>query len=265
MSNIIKNKFMIDNINPIILHWNFISIRWYGVLLTLGILFTVLLIIKLFKKNNYTAEQAMDLSIWLIIGGLIGARFGEILFYEPTYYFSHPLEMIFINHGGLSSHGMTLGLIITFFIYIKIKKINWKKILELIIIPLPILIIFIRLGNFTNSEIIGRATNLPWGIKFPRAELEPFLRHPSQIYEGLIALFIFIILYFVYKKYWYRLPALFIFHLFLFLYFSSRFLIEFVKEYQTLSSGLTMGQWLSLPFIIWSLTYFLYLFKRQNF
>jgi len=252
-----------NNIDPIIFSWQFITIRWYGLLLALGVLLAVLLVVKLFKENNLKAEQALDLSIWLAIGGLIGARLGHILFYEASYYFSHPGEVIFINHGGLSSHGLTIGLLLTFLIYTKIKKMEWGKIIDLLVIPIPLLAIFIRLGNFTNSEIIGRTTNLPWGIYFPRAELELILRHPSQIYEALIALAIFITLYIIYKKYINK-PNYFIFYLFLFLYFTTRFLVEFVKEYQTLTSGLTMGQWLSIPLILWPLGWYVYIKTKKS-
>ncbi len=228
----------------------------------------VLIIYKLFKQKKYPVNLALDLCIWLIIGGLIGARLGEILFYEPAYYFSHPFEIIMINHGGLSSHGMALGLLIAFFLFARLKTkiplspplikggqggvLDWKKILDILVIPIPLLATFIRLGNFFNSEIIGRATNLPWGVYFPRFEENPILRHPTQIYEAIILWLIFNIQYLIFKKYQNRLPPLFIFHFFLLAYFSSRFLIEFTKEYQTSWEGiLTTGQWLSIPFVIW--------------
>jgi len=218
---------------------------------------SVWIIYKLFKQKNLPTNTALDLCTWLIIGGLIGARLGEILFYEPYYYFTHPLEIIFINHGGLSSHGMTIGLLITFFLFIKAKKIDWKNILDIVVIPIPLLATFIRLGNFFNSEIVGKATGLPWGVQFPLYETNPILRHPSQIYEALIACTLYFILYTLYKKCSKKLQPLFIFHLFLFLYFTSRFAIEFVKEYP-LYFGLTTGQWLSIPFIIWSVVWFIY-------
>ncbi|OGL76269.1 hypothetical protein A3F52_02435, partial [Candidatus Uhrbacteria bacterium RIFCSPHIGHO2_12_FULL_47_11] len=191
-------------------------------------------------------------------------RLGEILFYEPVYYFSHPIEMIFINQGGLSSHGMTLGLILTLLLFAKIKKISIKQYLDILIIPIPLLAAFIRIGNFFNSEIVGKATGLPWGVKFPLYETDPVFRHPSQLYESLISLSLFISIYFIYKKYGHKLPPLFLTNLFLLLYFSSRFLIEFVKaDYQT-SLGLTMGQILSAPFIIFSIFWFIKLKPKQD-
>ena len=246
---------MVNNINPIIFQYNLISIRWYGLFLVLGIILSLLIIIKLFRQNKLPKELAYDLVVWLTIGGLIGARLGHIIFYNLSYFLKNPAEIIMINHGGLSSHGMTIGLILTLFLFTKLKKINWRKIIDLIIIPIPLLAAFIRLVNFFNSEIVGRPTDLPWGVYFPRFELESILRHPSQIYESLIALSIFIFIYFIYKKYDNKLPQLFLTNIFILLYFSTRFLVEFVKEYP-LYFGLTTGQWLSVPFIFWGAWWF---------
>lgn len=260
-------------ISPTILSLGPITIRWYGLFLALGVLSAVLIIIKLFKQNNLRPQDAVDLCIWLIIGGLVGARLGEVLFYEPSFYFSHPLEIIFINHGGLSSHGMTIGLLLTFWWRVthltpapspRKGEGNWKRIADILIIPIPLLAAFIRIGNFFNSEIVGKPTNLPWGVKFPLYETSPVFRHPSQLYEALIAISIFCLLFTVYKKYKQKLPVLFTFNLFLFTYFSSRFFVEFLKaDYQT-SLGLTMGQILSVPFILWSAGWFIkkYYFKK---
>jgi len=252
------NNIMFTNtLNPILLDLGSLTIRWYGLFLGIGILITSLIILKLFKHEKLSEDLGLSLIIWLFIGGIIGARLGHIFFYEIEYYLTYPIEVFFINHGGLSSHGLTLGLLASFALFIKIKKIDAKKIIDLIVIPLPILIIFIRLGNFFNSEIVGRATDLPIGISYPLYESNTIPRHPSQLYEILLALIIFFILLFIYKKC--KLKPLFIFNFFLFLYFSSRFLIEFTKEFQTLSPDfiLTMGQFLSLPFIIWSVVWFL--------
>jgi len=253
-----------NTLEPILFELGPLTIRWYGLFLGIGVLITSIIILKLFKRENLDEDLALSLIIWLFIGGLAGARLGHILFYEIEYYLTYPLEIFFINHGGLSSHGLTLGLLITFALFVKRKNIDWKKIIDLIVIPLPILIIFIRLGNFFNSEIVGRQTDLPWGVFYPLYETNPVLRHPSQIYEMIIALLIFLIIFFIYKKYYHKLKPLFIFNLFLLLYFSSRFAIEFTKEFQTLSPDfiLTMGQWLSLPFIFWS-AYWLLINKTE--
>lgn len=246
-----------NNLNPIIFQSNLISIRWYGVFLALGILMSVLVLIKLFKAKKWITDQTLDLCIWLILGGLLGARIGEILFYNFFYYWQNPLEIFFINHGGLSSHGMTLGLLLTFGLYSYLKKINFLSVADTLVIVIPLLAGFIRLGNFFNSEILGRVTSVPWGVYFARAEQFPLLRHPVVVYEILVAWTLFILLYLVYQKYSTTWRSGSIFNLFLFLYFSSRFLLEFFKEYQTSWEGfLTAGQILSLPFIIFSIIWF---------
>ena len=243
----------INTLNPILLELGFISIHWYGFFLALGISLAILVIIKLFKKNNIPIDLVFSLTSYLIVAGVIGARLGYIFFYRPLFYFNNPKEIIFINHGGLSSHGMALGIIIMLFFLFKINKIN-KKTIDLLIIPIPLVAAFIRLGNFFNNEILGRTTNLLWAVDG---------RHPVQIYELLIALAIFLILYFLYKKYNNKSPVLFITALFVFLYFSSRFIVEFFKEYQIFNSGLTTGQYLSIPFIIWSILWLFHLSRKR--
>jgi len=246
-----------NSIDPILLQIGFLTIRWYGLFLVLGILSVVLFWKKLFKENKIPQDLSYDLAMWLVLGGTLGARLGEVFFYEPEWYFSHPIEILFLHHGGLSSHGMAIGLLLSFAVYTKVKKIAWKKWLDIIIIPMSILFAFIRLGNYFNSEIVGRITNVPWGVYFERIETSVVFRHPSQIYELFLALGIFGILYFIYRKRVFSLGKLYYFHIFILLYFSTRFFVEYFKEYKVLETGsfFTIGQWLSLPFITWSVTW----------
>lgn len=254
-----------NNIDPVIFQYGFISVRWYGIFLVLGILASVFVLLKLFKKFGLSSDQTLDLVIWLIIGGLLGARIGEVLFYEPLYYFQNPLEIFFINHGGLSSHGMTLSLLLVWFFYCYRKKLNFLSVADILVVVVPLLASFIRLGNFFNSEIIGRATSMPWGVYFLRAEEWPILRHPTVLYESVATLIIFVLLYFIYQKYSKVWPAGLIFNLFLFIYFSVRFCLEFFKEYQTSWEGyLTVGQWLSLPFILFAVGWLFYRLVKKD-
>ena len=234
---------LINNIDPTIFSFGPITIRWYGLFLATGVALSIWILTKLAKKNNLSINSILDLCVWLTIGGLIGARLGYIIFYQLNYYLTNPTEIFFINHGGLSSHGLTLGLIISFLLFVKVKNkiplfpplqrgrlkksslsssplnkegsgeiLDWKKIIDILIIPIPLLAAFIRLGNFFNSEIVGRATDLPWGVYFPRFEDNPILRHPVQLYEVVINLSLFFILYFLFKKLANRAPKLFFFH-----------------------------------------------------
>jgi prolipoprotein diacylglyceryl transferase len=256
----------INNLEPILFHWGLITIRWYGLLLACGVISALLILLKLFKQSKYSVALLFDLFTWLIIGGLVGARLGEVLFYNPSFYFSHPLEIIFINHGGLSSHGMTLGILATFALYYKIKRIDIRKYIDTIVISIPLLASFIRIGNYFNSEILGTPTNFAWGVWFQRVDGSELYRHPVQIYESLTTLGLFFVLYFVYKKYKNRVPQYFFLNLFFITYFFARFILEFFKARQGIddTSLLTAGQILSIPFIAVGILYFISYFRKRR-
>ncbi|MBT3230422.1 prolipoprotein diacylglyceryl transferase [Candidatus Uhrbacteria bacterium] len=282
----------INNIDPVLLEVGVFEIRWYGLFLGMSAGLALWILMKLFKSRGLNPDDALNVGVWLTIGGLLGARIGHIVFYNLDYYLSNPIEVIMIHHGGLSSHGMTFGLIVAFVVYMRITatpsssplgrgRVEWRRYADLLVVPIPLVAGFIRIGNFFNSEIVGRATDLPWAVQFPLFELSAIGRHPSQIYEALIAFAIFGVLLWMYRKSndgnpplspLACLPArqgkwggfnLVPTHTFIFLYFSTRFLIEFVKEYHTLEAGLTMGQWLSVPFIVYSIGWFIYIVLKS--
>lgn len=239
-------------LDPILFSLGPLTIRWYGLMLGIGIL-ACLVTYHLLAQNKQRLEQILDLTMWLIIGGVLGARIGHIIFYNLPYFLANPQEIIFINHGGLSSHGLTIGLLLTAWIYQKAKKIELKNYLDLMIVPIPLLAGCIRIGNFFNAEIIGKETTLPWGIHFTQVDTETIFRHPQQLYEALIAFAIFGITFYIYKKIQPAKPQLFTFYFFLFTYFSTRFILEYTKEPHNLDGFFfTTGQMLSIPFIIWS-------------
>lgn len=242
----------VNNLSPILIQFGLFTIRWYGIMLGLGVLACLLVYYWLTKKDQEKLNTIYDLSVWLIIGGLLGARIGHILFYNLPYFLANPQEIIFINHGGLSSHGLTIGLLLTAWIYQKVKKIDLKNYLDLMVVPVPFLAGCIRIGNFFNSEIIGRVTTVPWGVYFARVDSDVILRHPQQLYEALTCFIIFGITLFIYKKIQPTKPLLFTFFSFIFLYFVTRFLLEFTKEPLNLANfPLSTGQMLSIPFIVW--------------
>ncbi|HRH23827.1 MAG TPA: prolipoprotein diacylglyceryl transferase, partial [Candidatus Magasanikbacteria bacterium] len=170
----------VNNFNPIFAEFGPFTIRWYGIMLGIGVLTCLLIYYCLAKKDKEKLNTIYDLSVWLIVGGLIGARLGHILFYNLPYFLAHPSEIIFINHGGLSSHGLTIGLLLTAWVYQKINKIDLKNYLDLMVVPIPLLAGCIRIGNFFNSEIIGKVTGVPWGVYFSRVDSQVITRHPQQ-------------------------------------------------------------------------------------
>lgn len=256
----------IHNINPIIFSWHFIEIRYYGILFVIGIILAFLVGYHLFKKRSFSLEDLWSLTLYIVIGALIGARLGHIIFYNLDYFLQHPIEIFYINQGGLASHGAAIGIIIAYWLFTKVHRTPFNKYADLFCVVVPLTAGFVRIGNFFNSEIVGRPTSLPWAVKFPLYEVDPVWRHPSQIYEALIAWAIFFFLLYFYKKWQPRLPAYTTAMLFLLLYFSSRFLVEFVKEYQFFSPDfpLTMGQILSLPFILLAIIILIIINKKKN-
>jgi len=265
------------NIDPEIINLFGISLRYYGVLFVSGLVLCVYILTWIFKTEDIPLANLDKLTIYGIIGILVGARLGHCLFYEPSYYLSHPLEMIlpisfppeggikFIGYQGLASHGGVLGLLIALYFYSRKTKQSMIDIIDLIAVVAGLGFGFIRLGNFMNSEIIGIPTIQPWGVIFERVDNVP--RHPAQLYEAIFYFTIFAIMMILYKKLRYRLKNGFFFGLATVLFVTARFIIEFVKENQVGfedAMTLNMGQLLSIPFIILGIGFIIYGLKKTK-
>ena len=240
------------NMNPEIFSLGSIHVRWYGLLFALGFIVGFQIMAKIFQTEGKSQKDLEALTIYMIIGTVVGARLGHCLFYEPGFYLSNPIEILKIWNGGLASHGAAIGILIALYFYTKSRpRISYLWILDRVVIVVALAGCFIRMGNFFNSEILGKASNLPWAIIFARVDQVP--RHPAQLYESLIycAIAIYLILrYFRQKS---EVPKGVLFGIFLVTVFSARFLIEFIKENQASfesALALNMGQILSIPFII---------------
>ncbi len=249
------------NVDPEIFSIGGLSIRWYGLMFALAFLSAYLVFTRGMKISRLSTEMVDQLLIYVAVGTIVGARLGHCLFYEPSYYLSNPVEILKIWEGGLASHGAAIGIVIAIVLYSIRHKLSFLWLMDRLVIVVPLSGAFIRTGNLFNSEIYGRATDLPWAFLFVRdrvidsntgAVLPNVPSHPTQIYEALSYLLIFFILYYFYKKNKETVRDGFIFGVFLILLFSARFLIEFIKRDQvSFESGMliNMGQWLSLPFI----------------
>ena len=253
--------------NPdlVAIHLGGFSIRWYSLCWLLGLLAAFLIVKRLYKEQKIKPELFDPLFIYCFIGILIGSRLGHCLFYEPGYFLSsgkHMVEMIlpirfladgswkFTGYEGLASHGGTIGLIIALWLYVRHTKVNLWRVLDNVAIATPVTACLIRLGNLMNSEIIGKATDVPWAFIFERVDLTP--RHPGQLYEALAYALFFFIGWHLYRKRPERVGTGFFFGLCITLIFAARFFIEFTKDIQEAfeaSMALNMGQLLSLPFV----------------
>ncbi len=243
------------------------EIRYYSLCWIIGLVIGYLIMQQLYKRQKASEQQFEPLFIYCFIGILAGARLGHCLFYEPQQYLTSiqgfiemflPLQFTpgtwdwhFTGYQGLASHGGTIGLFIALWLYSKKYKLSFSWVLDNIAITTPVVAGMIRLGNFMNSEIIGRATNAPWGVIFAQVDNTP--RHPAQLYEAIAYFTIFIVGLILYKKMPQKVGSLFYFGYCLATIFTFRFFVEFFKEVQVeFEQGMTldMGQWLSIPFII---------------
>ncbi|MBT3298656.1 prolipoprotein diacylglyceryl transferase [archaeon] len=232
-------------INPIAFQTSFFSIRWYGIMMLIG-LFLGFLVWKYLCKEYLNKKEVIELYIIIMVGLFIGARLFHVIFYNWSYFSTDPIKILFIWNGGVSSHGAIVGSFTSYYIGSKIKKIDTWKILDQAIIGIALAVGFVRIGNFLNSELVGKITDLPWCVKFNNKDC----RHPVQLYDAIKNFTIFIILYSINQSKKINLPKGTIFWLFIFTYSSSRFVTEYFKEYIIFNSGLTIGQYLSIPFII---------------
>jgi phosphatidylglycerol---prolipoprotein diacylglyceryl transferase len=245
-------QYITWNVSPDIFHVGPIVLRWYGLLFASAFLFGYLIFKKIFKKEGYSIELLDQLTLYMAVGTIVGARLGHVLFYDPAYYFANPWKIIAVWEGGLASHGAAIGILTALIIFVRKNKLNYLWLLDRIAIVIALSGVFIRMGNLMNSEIYGIQTNLPWGFIFSR-ENEVFPKHPTQIYEALAYLFIFLLTYTFYHKNIFVKQKGKIFGIFLVLLFGARFLIEFIKNPQVeFEKGLPfdMGQFLSIPFIL---------------
>ena len=252
------------NVNPEIFNIGKFAIRWYGLLFASSFFFGYLIMARFFKKEKIPEEVLDRLTLYMALGTIIGARFGHCLFYEPGYYLSNPVEILMIWHGGLSSHGAGIGIFIALYLFSKKSKKSYLWILDRIAVVVALSGLFIRTGNLMNSEIYGVETNLPWGFVFLRNG-ETLPKHPTQIYEALAYFLIFILLYFIYKRNQGIFKSGLLFSLFMIFVFTFRFFVEFIKIDQVVfESGmiLNMGQWLSIPFVLFGIILLIFVLKK---
>ena len=234
-------------INPVIFRIYSLEIRWYGLIMALSFLIGSFIAIKIGKKRNLSKDNVYDFLIYLIPLSIIFARLFHVFVYNFNYYISNPTQIIQIWKGGVSIFGGLVGALLAALIYSKRKKVDFYDIADVFIIPFSFGIIFGRIGNFINQELYGKITSLPWAVKFTYIE---GLRHPTQIYEAIGHLIIFIILLFIWKK---EKPKGFVFYSFIIMYSIFRFFMEFLREDTPILLNLTITQVIIIPILITSI------------
>ena len=250
------------------------GIHYYSLMFIVAFSLGYYIMKKIFVNENVSEEYLESLFVYMVLSILLGARLGDVFFYSWDYYSNHLLEILlpiketsdgykFTGFRGLASHGAVIGSLIGLYLYqLKFKKRSLLWLLDRITIPVSLGACFVRLGNFFNSEIVGKYSNTDFGVVFlNRGETLP--RHPAQIYESICYLFLFLFLRKTYNsdkknRQGYLIGSFFVGM------FTIRFLIEYLKESQggleDILGLFTTGQWLSLPLIIFGF----YLIFRQS-
>lgn len=261
------------------------TIHYYSIMWILSFVIGYILMKKIYKRENESQERLDALFIYSVIGILLGARLGETFFYSWDYFKDHLIEILlpiredpngsilgikgykFYGFRGLASHGAAVGMIISMYLYNrKHLKRSMLWILDRVVVPVAIGAIFVRIGNFFNSEMVGKVTDSPFGMVFK--QLDDQVRHPGQLYEAFGYIFVFLALWYVYWKTNKREKTGYLFGLFLVMLFSIRLFVEQFKIAQVDGRedwilGMNTGQVLSIPFILIGL-YFMFLHKSKS-
>lgn len=286
------------------------KLHFYSLMWVIAFILGWYIMKRIFTKEKISLDYLDPLFIYTVLATMIGARLGHVLFYQSElisedffsiflpFKFKGGIE--FTGFQGLASHGAAIGIIIGMYLYrrkYKYKSLLW--ILDRVVISVASGAVFIRIGNFINSEIIGKVTDSNFGVRFVQDAYNKYqiteitgiqnvqeaynavtdkpefanlldaipYRHPAQLYESFCYIFVFLILWFVYSKTQKSEQTGFLFGLFLILLWTIRFFVEFVKEPQGDEYinwfGLNTGQWLSIPFILIGL-YFMFVYKPKT-
>lgn len=285
--------YFLWNVDPVMFHVAGRGIRTYSFCFFLAFLLGYSLWHWQMRRAGHGAIPTSRMVLWAFVGVIVGARLGHCLFYEPEVYLRRPMEILNLERGGVSSHGATIGIFIALFLYARRYEYSFTEIADRFSFGGLIGASLVRIGNFMNSEIVGREWYGPWAVRFERFAAhtqaawerrhgplgwtaEPLPRHPVQLYEAAGILFVLLVLLLIDRRIGERRPRGLFAGIFCGLYFLVRVNVEFAKEYlrfgelfpdpaehviRTLpTSGLTMGQYLSLPFVavgigiaVWSL------------
>ena len=264
-----------SNFNPVAFNLGSVSVHWYGIMYATALLSAIYIAHWIIKKDNLDiSKDTLDSYIWWVeIGVILGARLGYIVFYDPntSYYLTHPWQIFnpfasdgtFIGISGMSYHGALAGFIIASILFCKKYKVSFWFITDIAALAVPLGYIFGRIGNFVNQELVGRVTDVPWGIY-----VNGVLRHPSALYEAFLEGFIvFLILFIIRRKKQFdgQLAILYVL-----LYSVMRIIAETFRQpdpqlgFLFGTTWLTMGIIISSIFAIFAIFLYLIVYKKTK-
>ncbi len=238
------------SLNPVAFSIFSFDVRWYGLAYLFGFLLAGVIMYRTIKRWNLSIsiDDLATVLICIVVGVLLGGRLGYCLFYGDGYYFSHPIEIIYVNQGGMSFHGALIGSLIAGVVAAKMIKVSFFTLADLVAIGCPLGLFFGRCANFVNGELWGAQTDLAIGVVFGGLAGE-VPRHPSQLYEAVLeGLVLFVILYLMSRKkppFWRGSYA----SIFMIMYSIFRIAVEFVRE-PDIQIGYLYGGWLTMGMVL---------------
>ena len=233
------------NLDPVLFSLGPFEIRYYGLVYAFAFIaaYFILRRYSKAKKLNLTYDEIDTLLIYLILGVIIGSRLFEIIFWQPGYYFSDPIKMLYIWEGGMSFHGGLSGIIVAGLLFVRKHKVGFFELADIVAIPAMLFLALGRIANFINAELPGKITDVSWCVNFPGFD---GCRHPYQLYSAAARFLIFGLLLYLSSR---KFKAGFIFWNFVLLDGIARFILDFWKD-DVLYFGLAMGQYLSIVMVI---------------
>jgi phosphatidylglycerol:prolipoprotein diacylglycerol transferase len=255
---------MIWRVDPVWFHVGSVPVRYYTVLFVLGLGLGVVACHRHFVRRGYPVAHVRRLAVWVTVSLVVGAHLAHLLFYEPESFTTQPRRIMELGEG-LASHGGVVAALAALVLFCRHHGVPWLRYADPIAVSALWLGVTVRVGNFFNSELVGRPSDVPWAVVFAHAGLdEP--RHPSQLYEAAISAALLACM-----GRWYRTAALrwpdgATCALTMWLYFVTRFAVEYVKDFDavTATPALTMGQVLSVPFVVASSAWLASMWKRTR-
>ena len=253
------------NLDPVLIDFGFIVIRWYSLAYIFGLLLGWYLCKKIFISDDEFKQKFDHYITYLILGIIIGGRLGYVIFYNPGYFISNPIDIFKIWEGGMSFHGALIGIVLGTYLFSIKKNLSTLFLLDIIACVSPIGIFLGRIANFINGELVGKISNVPWSVIFPSIDMMP--RHPSQLYEALLeGLILFVILRILINKNNYVTGTCS--YVFLICYGVFRVFSEFFREPDShigyLFNIFSMGTLLSLIMILFGFIIFNFLRKKNE-
>ena len=273
--------FVFPDIDPVLISWGPLAIRWYALAYIAGLVIGWRYIVSMVETPGLwkgpaplDREMVDDALLWAALGVILGGRIGYVLFYNPAFYWAHPLDALKVWHGGMSFHGGTLGVIVAMWLFARSRKFSPLTMLDLVTAAAPVGLFFGRIANFINAELWGRVTDVSWGVIFcnQRIALEhggfcpagDLPRHPSQLYEAALeGIVLFLVLRLLtHKTNALRKPGT-VASMFLAGYGVARTFVEFFRQPDEqlgflYGHWLTMGMLLSAPMVLLGLALFIY-------